>query len=124
MPLALEYKRANKLNNILPIPFDNYNFYTAKAFLDFVGNKHAKNLPIYSQNGNWNQLKRINQVGLFIMGEKDGFAFNNAANHLQTINQNSKNKNNKIRIINDCGHTFADKEEELANEILTFIQTC
>ena len=57
------------------------------------------------------------------MGEKDGFAFNNAEKHLQTINQNSKNKNNRTKVIANCGHTFFGKEEELANEILNFIQS-
>ena len=123
MPLALEYKNANKLDDLLPYPFDNYNLYTTEAFLDFVNNMHSRNLPIYSQNENWDQLKQINQIGLFVMGEKDGFAFNNADYHLQTINQNSKNKNNTIKVIKGCGHTFFGKEEELANEILSFVKS-
>lgn len=122
MPIALEYKKAGKLDELLPIPFDNYNLYTASAFLDFVNNKHSRNLPIYSNEGDWRQLKRIKQIGLFVMGEKDGYAFGDATTHLQTINENSKNKNNLVKVIENCGHTFKGKEKELANAILGFVQ--
>ena len=64
MPIALKFKAENKLDQLLPIAFDNWNLYTARAFLDFIENKHAKNLPIYSNNGSWKQLKMIKQTGL------------------------------------------------------------
>lgn len=123
MPLALKFKQENKLDAILPIPFDNYNFYTAEAFLDFINNQNAKNLPIHSKTGNWKQLKMIKQSGLFVMGENDSFAFGDTLNHLQTINTNSKNKNNTVAVIENCGHTFRNKEQELACTILKFVQT-
>lgn len=122
MPLALKFKEENKLDELLPIPFDNYNLYTARAFLDFIENKHAKNLPVYSKNGDWKQLKMIKQTGLYIMGEKDSFAFGDTLNHLQTINTNSKKQNNVVTVIEDCGHTFRNKERELAYAILKFVQ--
>jgi len=123
MPVALQYKKEKRLDEILPIPFDNYNLYTAKAFLDFIENKNAKNLPIYSKNGNFKQLKQINQKGLFIMGDKDGFAYGNTLNHLSTINKNTKYKDNVVKVIENCGHTFKNKKAfELAKSILDFVK--
>ncbi len=122
MPIALKFKEENMLDELLPIAFDNYNLYTARAFLDFVQNKNSKNLPIYSENGNWEQLKTINQVGLFVMGEKDSFAFGDAQKHLQMINNNSKSKNNIVRVVESAGHTFRNKEKELAQTILEFVK--
>ena len=122
MPIALEFKENNKLDELLPIAFDNYNLYTARAFLDFVNNKNAKNLPIYSKNENWKQLKAIEGKGLFVMGKSDSFAFGNALSHLQTINENSKNKNNIVVVIENSGHTFRNKEKELAQVILNFVK--
>lgn len=122
MPIALKYEKENKLDELLPFAFDNYNLYTARAFLDFVNNLNAKNLPIYSKNGNFNQLKQINQVGLFVMGQNDGYAFGNTLKHLQTINENSKNKNNVIEVIENCGHTFKNKSQDLSMAILKFIR--
>ncbi len=122
MPIALKYKQENRLDELLPTPFDNYNLYTARAFLDFTSNSNSKNLPIYSKNGDFSQLKQINQVGLFIMGENDGFAYGNTLKHLQAINENSKNKNNVIKVIKNCGHTFKNKSFELSTEILDFVK--
>lgn len=122
MPVALKYKQENRLDELLPYPFDNYNLYTARAFLDFINNPNAKNLPIYSKNGNFGQLKQINQVGLYIMGENDSFAYGNTLKHLQTINENSKNKDNIIKVIENCGHTFKNKNYELSKAILEFVK--
>ncbi len=124
MPIALKFKDENKMDDLLPILFDNYNFYTVEAFLDFINNQNSKNLPIYSKNGqgNWKQLQSINQLGFFVMGEKDSFAFGNTLSHLKTINENSKYKNNVISVIDNTGHTFRNKEKELANFILEFVR--
>lgn len=122
MPVALKYKQENRLDELLPYPFDNYNLYTARAFLDFINNPNAKNLPIYSKNGNYGQLKQINQVWLYIMGENDSFSYGNTLKHLQTINENSKNKDNIIKVIQNCGHTFKNKNYELSKAILEFVK--
>ena len=122
MPVALKYKQENRLDELLPYPFDNYNLYTARAFLDFINNPNAKNLPIYSKNGDFSQLQQINQVGLYIMGENDSFAYGNTLKHLQTINENSKNKDNIIKVIENCGHTFKNKNYELSKAILEFVK--
>ncbi len=122
MPVALKYKQENRLDELLPYPFDNYNLYTARAFLDFINNPNAKNLPIYSKNGDFSQLQQINQVGLYIMGENDSFAYGNTLKHLQTINENSKNKDNIIKVIENCGHTFKNKSYELSKAILEFVK--
>ncbi len=68
------------------------------------------------------KLKTINQVGLFVMGEKDSFAFGDAQKHLQMINDNSKSKNNTVRVVESAGHTFRNKEKELAQTILEFVK--
>lgn len=122
MPIAIKFQNEDKLDELLPFEFDETNFYTARAFLDFVNNKNAKNLPIYSQKGDFSQLKSINQIGLFVMGEKDSYAKGDTLNHLQIINENSKYQNNVVKVINDCGHTFKNKSSELAKEILDFLK--
>lgn len=122
MPIAMKFKKENKLDEVMPEMFDNYNYYTARAFLDFIKNKHAKNLPVYSKNGDWKQLKSIRQTALFVMGEKDDFAFNDTIKHLETIKENTKTKNSVVKVIENCGHTFRNKEKELAQVILDFVK--
>ncbi len=121
MPIAIKYKTENRLDDLLPIPFDNYNLYTTQAFLDFIENANSKNLPVYKNDGNWEQLKSINQIGLFVMGKKDGFAFGDVLNHLNTISKNTFHQNGIVSVIENCGHTFKGKEKELAQTILDFV---
>lgn len=122
MPIAMKFKKENKLDEVMPEMFDNYNYYTARAFLDFIKNKHAKNLPVYSKNGDWKQLKSMRQTALFVMGEKDGFAFGDTIKHLETIKENTKTKKSIVKVIENCGHTFRNKEKELAKVILDFVK--
>lgn len=122
MPIAISYEKENKLDELLPVLFDNYNQFVARTFLDFMNNKNSKNLPIYSKKGDWEQLRKIKQVGLFIMGENDSFSYGDTLSHLKIINENSKTKNNIIKVIENCGHTFKHKEKELSQTILKFIK--
>lgn len=92
MPIAISYEKENKLDELLPVLFDNYNQFTARAFLDFMNNKNSKKLPIYSKKGDWEQLHKIKQVGLFIMGANDSFGYGDTLSHLKIINENSKLK--------------------------------
>lgn len=121
MPIALKFKKEGRLDDIMPTIFDDYNYYTARAFLDFIENKHAKNLPVYSKNGDWKQLKSIKQIGLFVMGENDGFAYGDTAKHLKEINKQTSRKDNLVKVISNTGHTFKGKADELAQEILKFV---
>ncbi len=120
--IAQKYRNEGRLDEILPYQYIGYNFYTARAFLDFVENKNAKNLPIYSKDSDWKQLKSIKQSGLFVMGENDKFGNGDTFKHLKTINENSRYKNNVIKVIKDCGHSFRGKENELAQTILEFVK--
>jgi pimeloyl-ACP methyl ester carboxylesterase len=122
MPIALKLKKEGRLDDIMPTFFDDYNYYTARAFLDFIENKHAKNLPVYSKNGDWKQLKNIKQMGLFVMGEKDGYAFGNTLKHLEIMKSNTKSKDAAIKVVENCGHTFRGKEKQLAKVILDFVK--
>lgn len=122
MPIALLYEKENKLDTLLPFAFDNYQLYTARAFLDFMHNKNSNNLPIYSKSNDWSQLQSVKQPGLLIMGEKDEFAFGNTLYHLQTINQNSQNRSNVVKVIQNADHNFINKEFKLVQEILNFLQ--
>ena len=56
------------------------------------------------------------------MGGKDDFAFNDTIKHLETIKENTKTKNSVVKIIENCGHTFRNKEKELAQVILDFVK--
>ena len=120
--IANEYKNQNKLDDIMPILYDKYNFYTARSFIDAMENKNHHNLPIYNAKEGFNQLQTIAIKGLFVMGQKDGFAKQNTQKHLEIINQFSRNKDNIIKVIEDAGHTFRGKEVDLSNVIINFVK--
>ena len=120
--IANEYKKQNQLDEIIPILYDEYNYYTARSFIDAMENENHHNLPIYNDKKGFGQLQSINIKGLFVMGQKDGFAKQNTQRHLETINQYSKNKDNIIRVIENTGHTFRNKEVELSKIIINFVK--
>lgn len=122
LPIANKLKEDNKLDELIKIPFAGYNFYTARAFFDLIDNPNHDNLPIYSDSKGWEQLKTIKAKGLYIMGENDMFSNKNALKHLNTINNNSKYKNNEIKVIEGTGHTYKNKENELAKLIIEFVK--
>ena len=120
--IANKLKKQNKLNDIIPILYDGYNYYTARSFLDAMENKNHHNLPIYNNKKGFFQLQEISQKGLFVMGEKDGYCKQNAQKHLDIINQYSKNQDNIVKVIENTGHTFRNKEIDLSNVIIDFVK--
>lgn len=116
------YISLNKEQDIMPILYDSYNFFTAKSYMDYINNPHHRNLPVYQDVKDFKQLKSIKINGLFVMGELDTFAKRDATNHLKVILENSNNKQNKIKVIKGARHNFDGKETELSKAIITFIK--
>lgn len=111
--LALKYKQEGKLDEIVPILFDNYNFYSARSFLDYMENPHHQNIPVYHDKANFKQLKNIRLEGLFVMGERDGFAKGDTEHHLKTIYDNCGNARSSYVVIKNAGHTWKYCDELL-----------
>ena len=120
--LAKEFVRTGKGKEIIPMLYDGYNFFTADTFIDYVGNPHHKNLPVYHDKSNFAQLQSIKLRGLFVMGEFDVFGNGDVKKHLSVINDNSYDKNNVVKIIDGTGHTFKKKERELAEVVEEFVK--
>lgn len=120
--IALEYGKQGKLDEIIPVMYDNYNFYTARSFLDAIENKNHQNLPVYNNKNGFDQLKSVKIKGLFVMGEKDAFAKGNTQKHLEIIKKHSGNNQNIIKVIKDTGHTFRNRENILSDAIIKFVE--
>lgn len=123
LPIANKLKEENNLDKIIPIQYAGSNFYTARAFFDLIDNPNHDNLPIYTDSKGWKQLKTINAKGLYIMGKNDMYANKDTFKHLNTINNNSKYKNNEIKVVEGTGHTYKNKEKELSQLIIDFIES-
>ncbi len=104
-----------KDDEIVPIRYDNYNYYSKKSYLDVKNNKNQNNLPIYQSDKNFEQLQSINLPIYMIMGEKDIFAFGDTKKHLEVIKNNSNNA--VYDIIRNTGHTFKNKISEFCDLI-------
>lgn len=120
--LARKLVKKGGSQEIMPILFDNYNFFTAGSYLDFMENEHHHNLPVYHDKANFAQLKSIKICGLFVMGQNDTFAKRDAQNHLKVIYENCGNKKNVVKVIPDAGHTFRGKELELSEIVKEFVK--
>lgn len=115
--------KKGKGSEIIPKLYDGYNFFTAESFLDRIENKNMRNLPIYQKEQDFSQLKSIKIPGLFVMGEKDGFAHGDTKKHLEIINENSYNKKNKIAVVKGAGHTFKNETtKEFTKIVINFVK--
>jgi len=120
--IAQDCIKKNKPEEIIPILYDRYNFYTAESFVDTIENSHHKNIPVYNNKKNFKQLQSIKIRGLFVMGQKDSFAKSDAENHLNIINRHSRKNDNVVKVIENTGHTFRNKEDVLAQIVLEFVK--
>ena len=122
LPIANKYKEDNRLDDMLPKKFNEFNYYTARAFFDFIENKNASNLPIYSSSGDFSQLQSIKKQGLYIMGSQDDYAFGDAKKHLQKIKDNAGNPKSKAIVIEGAGHTFKVGTNKFIQSIIDFVK--
>lgn len=75
------------------------------------------------KNADFSQVERIENTGALLIGTMDTFTYGDPVKYLQNINEHFQNKqNNDLIFIKNTGHTYQEKEQELANEILKLIQ--
>ena len=105
------------------IPFQMFGWLpaladTAEQWLTspIIDNVHS------SADGDFSQLERINKKGAMIIGTYDTFTKGNPKAFLKNINNHMKTaKDNKLIFIPETGHTYQEKEQVLADDILNLI---
>lgn len=71
----------------------------------------------------FSQIAAIDQTGAMIIGTYDRFTYGDPTNFLQNINNHMKTaKQNKLIYIPKTGHTYQQKEQQLANQLLKLLK--
>lgn len=71
------------------------------------------------QDGDFSQIRHIQHDGALVIGTLDSFTYGDPKKYLQNINNHFRHpERNQLIFIQGTGHTFQQKEQELADHIL------
>ena len=74
-------------------------------------------------DGDFNQVAQITHNGAMVIGTYDNFTCGEPAKFLKNINDHMKTSaENKLIFIEKTGHTYQQKEQEIADIILKLVQ--
>ena len=87
-------------------------------FSDELDNVHVE------PNADFAQVARIGHEGALLIGTYDTFTYGDPAGFLTNINDHFPHpEHNKIVFIEGTGHTYQQKEQEMADNVLELVQT-
>ena len=109
--------RYGKGNEVLPFYFMGWVVCTANTAHDWLSgilnNVHVE------QDGDFSQVEKITHDGAMIIGTYDNFTYGDPAGFLRNINNHMPTADeNKLIFIEKTGHTYQQKEQEIADDIL------
>ncbi len=114
----VNYKQGEK---ILPFYFMGWVQCTANTAYDWISG--ALNNVHTEVDGDFNQIEKITHNGAMVIGTYDKFTRGNPANFLENINDHMKTSSeNKLVFIEKTGHTYQQKEQEIADIILKIVE--
>ena len=115
------YKKEGKDKEIIPFYLFGWIECINKTAYDWVYNNILNNVHA-EENGDFSQINKIEHSGAMIIGTYDRFTYGNPKKFLENINNHTKNpKKNKLIFINETGHTYQRKEQEVAEILLDLI---
>jgi len=107
---------------ILPFYFMGWLECTANTANDWLS-KILNNVHVEA-DGDFSQIKKIRHSGALLIGTLDNFTCGDPKNFLENINNHMQMaKKNKLIFIEKTGHTYQQKNQEVADEILNLIQS-
>lgn len=116
------YIKNGKENEIIPFELLGWIQCTAKTAYNWVFNNILNNVHV-EKNGDFSQINEINHKGAMLIGTYDRFTYGDPSGFLTNINNHTKYpKENKLIFIEKTGHTYQQKQQEVADIILKLIQ--
>ena len=109
-------------NRLLPFYFIGWVqciAYTAYdwAFTDMLNNVHVE------KDADFPQVSQITHTGALLIGTYDRFTYGDPAGFLKNINDHMPTaKQNKLIFIEKTGHTYQQKEQEVADKLLELVK--
>ncbi|MDO4907771.1 DUF1749 domain-containing protein, partial [Neisseria sp.] len=86
-------------------------------FTDTLNNMHVE------ADGDFSQIEQITHTGALLIGTLDRFTYGDPAGFLQNINGHFPTADdNELIFIDGTGHTYQQKEQEVADKLLALVQ--
>lgn len=115
----IDYGQGEK---VLPFYFMGWVICTANTASDWLS-KILNNVHVEA-DGDFSQIKKIRHSGALLIGTLDNFTCGNPVDFLKNINKNFQTaEQNKLIFIEKTGHTYQQKNQEVADKILNLIQS-
>ncbi len=97
---------------------------SAASYLSlFSGNNEADNLPVSRNPEHWEQLEKIKQPILAIMGEFDDIKIRDLHEDMELIKSKALNcPDYQIEFISGANHNYENRENELAQRIIKWLE--
>lgn len=87
------------------------------AFTDMLNNVHVE------KDADFTQVSQITHTGALLIGTYDRFTYGDPAAFLRNINDHMPTaKQNKLIFIEKTGHTYQQKEQEVADKLLALVK--
>lgn len=96
---------------------------TANTDYQWVFDNILNNVHVEAEK-DFSQVAAIKQSGAMVIGTYDRFTYGDPAGFLKNINDHMQTaKQNKLIYIEKTGHTYQQKEQQLANKLLKVLQS-
>ena len=120
--IILEYVESGNENKILPFYFMGWVECIAKTAYQWLFTPTLNNVHVEA-DGDFSQAEKITHTGAMIIGTYDNFTYGDPAGFLSNINNHMPTaKENKLIFIQNTGHTYQKKEQEIAEDILKVVK--
>ena len=120
--IILEYVESGNENKILPFYFMGWVECIAKTAYQWLFTPTLNNVHVEA-DGDFSQAEKITHTGAMIIGTYDNFTYGNPAGFLSNINNHMPTaKENRLIFIQNTGHTYQKKEQEITEDILKVVK--
>ena len=110
-----------KGDEMLPFYFMGWVVCTANTANDWLSGM-LNNVHV-EKDGDFSQVEKITHSGAMIIGTYDNFTYGDPSGFLKNINEHMPtSKENELIFIEKTGHTYQQKEQEIADDILSLVK--
>ena len=116
------YMQNGKENDMLPFPLLGWIPGTAKMAHGWLFDNILNNVHV-EDDADFSQIAQVQHTGALVIGTYDRFTYGDPTHFLENINNHFPNpENNELIFIKNTGHTYQQKEQELAETLAELVK--
>lgn len=120
--IVRQYVERGDGEKMLPFPFMGWVPCIANTAYDWLFSEMLDNVHV-EKDRDFSEVEQITDSGALFIGTYDNFTYGDPAGFLTNINNHlPTSKENKLIFLERTGHTYQQKEQELADKLLKLIR--